>query len=218
MEWQSIQQDIQSCRRCEAEAIPYLHVPCGEKRSPPWEPRRPILLYFVSVAPPWGGVYFWDESMRDAVREGLFTALREPKVKKLLGVTVTSCRQFRDLRLFLTPAVKCPSSNGKRDHQPLRAVVRHCTRFLYEELLAAEPERILALGKVPFESVCKMFGINAPKKVELFRQRVVWVQLGSRQVPFSGTYFVGTKRHKGFPCIVEDITQLLELNPRSTSG
>lgn len=213
MEWQSIQQHIQSCRRCEAETIPYLHVPSGEKRSPPWEPRRPILLYFVSVAPPWGGAYFWDESERDAVREGLLTALREP-----LGVAVTNCRQFRDLRLFLTPSVKCPSSKGNKDHQPLRAVVGHCARFLYEELLAAEPERILALGRVPFESVCKMFGIDAPKKVVQFRQRVAWVRLGSRQVPFAGTYFAGNNRHKGFPFIVEDITRLLELNPRGISG
>lgn len=56
------------------------------------------------------------------------------------------------------------------------------------------------------------------RKVVQFRQRVAWVRLGSRQVPFAGTYFAGKNRHKGFPFIVEDITRLLELNPRGISG
>src|SRR5438309_1081421 len=103
--WEAIQREIQGCRRCEADGVPHLRVPRHEKRKPPWEPLRPVRLYFVSVAPPWGGPYFWDETVRDAVREGLFAALHEA-----LGVAVGSCREFRDLRMFLTPAVKCPSS------------------------------------------------------------------------------------------------------------
>ena len=101
MDWQLIQKEIQTCRRCEAEAVPYLRVPFGDKRKPPWKPLRPVRLYFVSVAPPRGGAYFWDETEWDAVREGLFTALREP-----LRVAVTNCRQFRDLRFFLLPGAE----------------------------------------------------------------------------------------------------------------
>ena len=71
------------------------------KRRPPWEPLRPIRLYFISVAPPWGGAYFWDETKPDAVREGLFSALRER-----LGVAVQRCPDFRDLRLFPPPAAR----------------------------------------------------------------------------------------------------------------
>ena len=123
--WESAQNEFQACRRCEQEQVRYLRVPAGEKRNPPWEPLLPIRLYFVSVAPPWGGAYFWDETARDAVRDGLFRALR-----KTLLTEVTTCRQFRDLHLFLTPAVKCPSAKtnniqgGKdRDHPPSSTAV-----------------------------------------------------------------------------------------------
>ena len=92
MDWQSIQQTIQNCRRCQAESVAYLRVPCEEKRKPTIEPIRPIRLYFVSVAPPWGGAYFWDETNWDAFREGLFTALRKP-----VGGAIDSCRQFTDM-------------------------------------------------------------------------------------------------------------------------
>lgn len=213
MDWHSTQQAIQVCRRCEAECVQYLNVPRGEKRSPPWQPARPVRLYFVSVAPPWGGAYFWDETQRDAVRERLFAALREP-----LGVPITSCQQFRDLHLFLTPAVKCPSSKEDKDHQPLRAAIRHCASFLRDELLDAEPERILALGRVPFRGVCKMFGVDVPRTVAQSRARVTWVRMGTREVPLLGTYFVGNNRHGKFPAIVEDIARLLELKPRCTNG
>jgi len=210
MSWELTQAAIQNCHRCETEAIPYLHVPTNEKRRPPWEPLRPVRMFFVSVSPPWGGAYFWDESQRDAVRDGLFAALRKP-----LGVKVTTCLQFRDLGLFLTPAVKCPSSKNDKDHQPSRMAIRYCSCFLYDELLAAAPERILALGRVPFESVCNMFGIDAPKDVVQFRKRVSWVRLGKKEVPLIGTYFAGNNRHRGFSAIVEDIGRLLELSPRN---
>jgi uracil-DNA glycosylase len=208
--WQSTQQEIQTCRRCEAQSVPYLRVPEGEKRKPPWEPIRPVRLYFVSVAPPWGGAYFWDETQRDSVRERLFRALHEP-----LGIAVTSCRQFRDLGFFLTPAVKCPSSKDDKDRQPSGAAVRNCVGFLHEELRVADPERILALGRVPFQSLCGLFGIAAPKNVALFRERAAWVRVGSKEVPMAGTYFAGTNRHGGFSAIVEDIGRLLDLSPRN---
>ena len=209
MDRQSIQQTIQNCRRCEAESVAYLRVPCEEKRKPTYEPIRPIRLYFVSVAPPGGGAYFWDETNRDAVREGLFTALRKP-----VGAAIDSCRQFRDMQFFLTPAVKCPSAKSNRDYQPSRLAIRHCANFLYEELLASEPERILALGMVPFNSLCSIFHIDAPKKAAEFRKRTWWVKLGATKIPLSGTYFPGNNRHKGFPAIVQDIDRMLRLSPK----
>jgi uracil-DNA glycosylase len=213
MSWESTQAAIQSCRRCEAEAVPYLCAPISQKRRPPWEPLRPIRLFFVSVAPPWGGAYFWDESRRDAVRDGLFAALRAP-----LGVTVTTCRQFCDLGLFLVPAVKCPSSKNDKDHPPSRGAIRHCGGFLRDELLAAQPDRILALGRVPFDALCKIFGIAASKNVSEFRTRPKWVRVGPKEVPLAGTYFSGNNRHRGFPAIVQDIDRLLELTPRQANA
>ena len=213
MTWQSTQQAIQVCRRCEEQGVPYLRVPRREKRQPPWEPLQPVRLYFVSVAPPWGGAYFWDETRPDAVRDGLFRALREP-----LGIEVTNCRQFRDLHLFLTPAVKCPSSKDNKDYRPSSRAVHGCARFLHEELRVADPERILALGGVPFQSLCELFGITAPRNVAKSREHITWVQVGSKEVPMAGTYFTGNNRHRGFSAIVEDIGRLLTLSPRETSG
>ena len=214
MDWESIQQAIQNCRTCEVESVPHLSVPCEGKRKPTWEPVRPVRLYFVSVAPPWGDAYFWDESKRDAVRKGLFTALRKP-----LDIVVNNCAQFRDIRLFLTPAVKCPSTKSNRDHQPSRLAVRNCANFLRDELVAAEPERILALGRVPFHSLCSIFDIiDPPKKVAEFRTGIWWVKLGARKVPLSGTYFPGNNRHKGFSAIVQDIERILRLPPKDNDA
>jgi uracil-DNA glycosylase len=213
MDWQAIQAGIRTCRHCEEKAVPHLRVPCGDKRSPPWAPLGPVRLYFVSVAPPWGGAYFWDESGRDAVREGLFTALRKP-----LGVPVRNCRQFRDLRLFLTPAVKCPSSKNGKDHAPSTSAVNNCGHFLRSELLAARAERILALGRTPFASLCDIFKLDAPREVASFRKDVWWVRLGATEVPLTGTYFPGNDRHKGFPMIGDDIGRLLAVNPRTPNS
>jgi uracil-DNA glycosylase len=210
MSWQSIQQTIRACRRCEEEAVVHLRVPSEEKRKPPWEPLRPVRLYFVSVAPPWGGAYFWDETQPDAVREGLFAALREP-----LGVSVATCRQFLEQRLFLTPAVKCPSEKGGNDHQPSRSAVKNCGRFLRSELAAADPERILALGRRPFDALCHIFDLEAPTNVADFRKQTWWVRVGQRQVPLSGTFFAGNNRHQGFEFIIQDVKRLLKLAPRN---
>jgi len=209
IDWSLIQTRVQACRRCEQKPVLRLRVPAAEKRRPPWEPLTPVRLYFVSVAPPWGGAYFWDETARDDVRKGLFSALRKP-----MGVDVDSCRQFRTLGLFLTPAVKCPSSKGENDHAPSRAAMKNCSNFLGAELTAAKAERILALGAVPFQTLCDIFGIDAPTRVKRFRGQVWWVRLGEMDVPFAGTYFPGNNRHKGFDKIVEDIDGLLRLEPR----
>lgn len=210
MDWQSIQQAIQSCRDCEAKAVPYLSVPSGGKRKPLLEPMRPVRIYFVSVAPPWGGAYFWDESRRDAVRAGIFRALGA-----VLGEEIVTCRQFRDMRFFLTPAVKCPSMKDDRDHKPQHVAVRNCEDFLRAELLASEAERILALGKVPFKSLCEIFSIrNPPQESAEFRKQTWWVQLGARKIPFSGTYFPGNNRNRQQPFVEHDIARILELFPK----
>jgi uracil-DNA glycosylase family 4 len=211
--WASTQQQIQACRWCEEQRIRDLHVPPDAKRTPPWEPVRPVRLYFVSVAPPWGGAYFWDETARDAVREGLFRALRTP-----LATQVTTCRQFRDLRLFLTPAVKCPSARANRDHAPSRLAVKQCAGFLHAELTAAQPERLLALGAVPFMALCDIFHLDAPRRVGKFRGHIWWVHLWKTQVPLAGTYFPGNNRHRGFDKIVEDIARLLQREPRTAEA
>lgn len=216
IEWQSVQQTIQSCRRCEVEAVVHLHVPTGEKRKPPQEPVKPVRLYFVSVAPPWGGAYFWDETKRDAVREGLFRAL-----SLALGEEITTCRQFRDMGFFLTPAVKCPSTRSNHDHPPHRQAVNNCVGFLLDELLSIQPERILALGKVPFLSLCKIFDISRDKSednVSVFHKKTWLVDLGEQKTPLGGTYFPGNNRHRGFSAIAQDIERILSLNPRGNDG
>lgn len=212
MDWETIQQDIQTCRCCEIQHVANLRVPCAAKCNPPWEPLRPVRLYFVSVAPPWGGDYFWDETNRDAVREGLFKALRS--LPKPLNGVINSCRQFRDVGLFLTPAVKCPSSKSEKDSKPSPPAVANCAHFLHSELITAEPERILALGQVPFRALCQLFRLDAPSEVAEFRKNVAWVHIGKKQVPLMGTYFPGNNRHRGFTSIIEDIGSLLDLAPK----
>lgn len=209
VEWQSVQQAIQSCRRCEVEAVAHLHVPSGEKRQLPREPVRPVRLYFVSVAPPWGGAYFWDETKRDAVREGLFTALQGA-----IDGEVRNCEQFLAHRFYITPAAKCPSSKRNRDHPPSRLAVSNCASFLLEELLAAQPERILALGGTPFESLRNLFKLNASTRVGEIRKTIWWVKLGKGEVPLSGTYFSGNNRNRQRPLVEVDIKRILEEYPR----
>lgn len=216
MEWRAVQESIQGCRRCEVEQVPYLRVPQGKKRIPPSEPVRPIRLYFVSVAPPWGGAYFWDESKRDAVRVGLLRAL-----SLALREDITTCRQFRDMGFFLTPAVKCSSAKNNHDHPPHRQAVKNCTGILRDELLSIQPERILALGKVPFMSLCRIFGIGRDESedgVAVFHKKTWLVDLGNQRTPLGGTYFPGNNRHRGFSVIVQDIERILSLNPRGNDG
>jgi uracil-DNA glycosylase family 4 len=212
-EWQVIQQAIQTCRRCETEQVPYLKVPRGQKRKPSSRPVRPVRLYFVSVAPPWGGAYFWDETKRDAVREGLFTALISA-----VGMKIRNCDEFIVNSFFLSPAVKCPSMCKEKDHAPSRQAIRYCQNFLLDELLAAQPERILALGKVPFESLCDRFNLRASKKVSEFRKEIWRVRLGGKEVLLSGTYFPGNNRNNQRPLIEQDINRILKEFPRNDSA
>ena len=118
-------------------------------------------------------------------------------------------------KLDSNPEKPREEKKGKKDYRPSRLAVRNCSKFLKDELLAAEPERILAMGKVPFQSLCDLFSIEAPKRVADFRKHIWWVRLGSREIPMSGTYFPGNNRHQGFDAIVKDIEKILELTPRS---
>jgi uracil-DNA glycosylase family 4 len=208
VDWHSTQGAIGSCRRCADESVLRLRVPNAEKRKPPFAPMSPVRLYFVSVAPPWGGSCFWDETTRDSVREGLFKA-----IQNAVGTPISSCLQFRELRFFLTPMVKCPSEKDARDHAPSPVAVRNCVPFLLSELQAARPERILALGKVPFGGLCSLFGLKAPKKLNEFRRETFWVQMGAQQVPLAGTYFPGNNRHNSFALIENDILRILAQDP-----
>ena len=102
-----------------------------------------------------------------------------------------------------------------RDHPPSSKAVANCAELLRSEIMAANPERILALGAVPFRGLCDLFGIAAPRQVAKFRGRVWWIRLGKRDVPIAGTYFTGNNRHRGFEKIVEDVRHMLNLEPRT---
>jgi len=112
--------------------------------------------------------------------------------------------------------VKCPSEKDGHDHgTPEDQAIRNCLEHLRAELECAAPDRILALGGVPFQSLSELFRLDdAPEKVEDFHGRVWWVRIGAREVPLSGTYFAGTKRHTHFDDIPTDIDRLLSLQPR----
>lgn len=211
MIWNNTQQEIQSCRRCEMQYVTGVKVPSGEKRRPPWEPLSPVRLYFVSVAPPYGGDYFWDETKYDAVRDGLFKALRS--LPRPIDKPITTCREFWEAGFFLTPAVKCPSSNAERDVKPSAQAIANCLDFLRSELVIAEPQRILALGRIPFNALCQVFGLAKRHRVKEFRKTIEWVNIGQKEVPLMGTYFPGNNRHRGFESVIEDIDRLLELAP-----
>ena len=130
---------------------------------------------------------------------------------------MTTCRQFWEQRLFLTPAVKCPSEKDGNDHQPSSYAVKNCGQFLQSELSAAEPERILALGRRPFEALRYIFGLEAPTTVAEFRKQTWWVRIGQRDVPLTGTFFSGNNRHRGFELIIQDVGRILKLTPRNAS-
>jgi hypothetical protein len=187
--------------------VKYLSVPANRKRKPPIPPPEHTRLYFVSVAPPWGGAYFWDESRHDAVRDGLFHALR------LAGENVHTCSDFVKRGFYLTPAVKCPSQEDGKDHHPASAAIANCRPLLLAELEQAMPERILALGQTPFKALCGLFSISAPHTVRDYHDQNWSVRLGSRSVIVAGTYFSGNDRHGGFSngSIVKDIRRLLSL-------
>jgi Uracil DNA glycosylase superfamily len=188
--------------------VEWLSVPADRKRKPPFPPPAHTRIYFISVAPPWGGAYFWDESRRDAVRQGLFHALRLAGEK-----SIDSCSDFVKRGFYLTPAVKCASHEDDKDHHPAPAAIANCRPFLLAELEHVMPDRILALGQTPFRALCGLFSISAPHTVRDYHDQHWSARLGSRSVIVAGTYFTGNDRHGGFSSgsIVKDIRRLLSL-------
>ena len=218
--WETAQNQIEECRRCENDKVQYLVVP-ENKRHPSFPPPQSIRLLFISVAPPWGGSYFWykpppdsldNPPPDDGLRNGLFRTLNE--ALKKTGQSISTLSEFRDQGYFLVPAVKCPSCKNGNDHLPASTAIKNCAPFLHKECKSLSPERILALGKIPMQSVSKVFNIKIPPRVERFREKTFWVTLGNREIPLMGTYFPGNNRHRGFEDIVTDIRQILSKSPR----
>lgn len=210
MEWPLVQTQIDNCRRCEQEAVRYLVVPSGQKRHPPYPPPVPTRLLFVSVAPPWGGDYFWDESKHDKVREGLFSALATAT-----GQQFNSVRAFREAGYFLIPGVKCPSQKCGKDHEPSAMAIKNCASHLVGEIGLSHAERILALGREPMKSVSHALELEFPGMVHEYRRKLLWGRIAGHLVPVAGTYFPGNNRHKGFAKIAEDIKWILAQEPKS---
>ncbi len=211
MSWVEVQNQIDDCRRCEQGPVPYLHVPLGAKRHPLYSPPNPTQILFVSVAPPWGGDYFWDESTADKMRQGLFEALL-----CVTGRKFTSVRDFHSAEYFLVPAAKCPSHKGNKDHAPHGMAIGNCAQHLRSEIQIAQPKRILALGLLAMKAVSKTFELNIPSRIEEICRRVWWVKTESSMIPIAGTYFPGNKRHQGFDRIPESISELLALEPKQS--
>lgn len=213
MTWSQIQETIDGCRRCETERVRHLRVPSSVKRHPAFSPPDPTRIYFISVAPPWGGAYFWDESARDAVREGLFAALHTA-----IGKRFDTCADFYQHGFHLSPAVKCPSEQDGKDHRPPTKALKNCESYLHAELECALPERILALGALPFQTLSRLFSLDAPDRLEDCHGRIWWATIGRREVPVSGTYFPGNDRHGGLHHVPADIRNLLAVEPRTRAA
>ena len=96
----------------------------------------------------------------------------------------------------------------------MTAAITNCSAFLRSELFAAQPERILALGRHPFEALCHIFALNASKTVADFRTNVWWAQFGATKVALSGTFFPGNNRHNGRDLIPQDIARMLSFEPQ----
>ena len=207
MIWTEIQEEIDRCRICENREIPHLIVPIGVKRHPILDPPRPTRLLFVSVAPPQGGAYFWDETQDDRLRTGLFKSLNYSG----------SVHQFCKEGFYLVPAVKCPSESEGRDINPSPAAIASCARHLKDEIATCKPERILALGRCALAALAKVFGLRKSGKINKDRHVYFWVVVDDQVVPIGVTYFPGNRRHGHFDLIAKDITRILNLEPRRTT-
>ncbi len=210
MSWHEAQNRVDHCRCCDERCVPYLKVPVGPKRHPPYPPQQSTRLFFVSVAPPYGGSYFWDETRQDDVREGLFLAIAEAS-----GQRFASVPEFLDAGYFLVPGVKCPSEKDGNDHKPSIKAIKNCTSHLSVELEICRAERLLAFGGDPMKSVSIALEFKAPRLVREYRRKLWWRQIGGHWIPAAGTYFPGNNRHQGFQEIVGDIGWILDQEPRS---
>lgn len=205
MNWDQIQNCIDNCRTCEQNEVYYLKVPVGNKRHPIKPPPSPTKLLFISVAPPWGGAYFWDESKPDGLRKGLFEAIEAATSEHFKCM-----EEFWNAGYFLVPAVKCRSGKSGKDHKPLISAIKNCVSHLKDEMELIQPERILALGAIPMKSISIAFGLDkVPEKVTCFYGKSWKIEIVGRSISVAGTYFPGNKRHQGFSDIIETINNLL---------
>jgi uracil-DNA glycosylase len=211
IKWAKLQSKIHSCRICEAQDIRYIRVPKAEKHYPPYAPPKPTKLFFVSVAPPFGGKYFWAEQP-NGLRRGLFDAIAQAT-----GQLCISLSDFLAKGFFILPGVKCPSERNGFDYRPQSKAIANCSSYLRNEITLAQPERILALGCDPMQSLSIALGFKAPPRVCDYRQKFWWVQLGNRWIPVAGTYFAGNNRHRSFEKIVRDINWILQQKPKSSA-
>jgi uracil-DNA glycosylase len=155
--------------------VAYLRVPAGSKRHPPYSPSEATRILFISVAPPWGGDYFWDETKPDKVRQGLFTALC-----RATGENFSSVSEFQSAGYFLVPGVKCPSEENNKDHLPHARAINHCSSHLVAEMRISRPERILALGQseTSHSIACRVTIVPSfPNWSEKSMCRILWVVL-----------------------------------------
>ena len=208
VKWPILQAQIHNCHICEAQNVSYIKVPKGEKHQPPYGPPQPTRLFFVSVAPPSGGKYFWAEQS-NGLRRGLFTAIAQAT-----GQRFTSMRDFWAAGFFLLPGVKCPSEKDGYDYRPQSKAILNCSSYLRHEIELAQPERILALGCDPMQSLSAALGFKSPKKVHDYRQRFWQAKIGKRWIPVAGSYFAGNNRHRSFDKIVKDIDWILHQEPK----
>ena len=161
---------------------------------------------------PGGGSYFWDEDVRDNLRDGLFDVLQEAT-----GVKFESVRQFWEAGYYLVPGVKCPSQKAGKDQPPAQIAIRNCASHLKGEIELSGADRILALGRIPVRSVAAALHLKIPRKVLGYRGKLWWTMMAGRLIPVAGTYFAGNDRHQGFENIVEDIKWILGQQPKTPS-
>lgn len=212
LSWDRVQSNIEECRICQHQQVRYLMVPDDGKRHPSYPPPQPTKLLFISVAPPRGGSYFWDEAARDNLRDGLFEILEEAT-----GVKFESVHQFWKAGYYLIPGVKCPSQMDGNDQPPARIALRNCASHLKCEIEQCGADRILALGRTPVRSLAAALHLKIPRKVLEYRGQLWWPMIAGRSVPVAGTYFAGNDRHQGFESIVEDIKWILDQQPKGSN-
>lgn len=209
--WHASQRAIDRCRVCEASHVPRLRVPEGAKRHPAGAPPSRVRLLCISVAPPWGGAYFWEESRPDGLRAGLLGLLSQAT-----GEPVGSLAEFRRRGFFLVPAVKCPSEREGRDTAPAARAIENCSGHLLAEISAMAPERIAALGRVPLRAMRVLLGRPRRLRLRDFVGRIETVELAGRRVLLGATCFPGNNRHRGREASLRAIRGLLASRPRSS--
>lgn len=115
-DWQSIQGEIPSCRKCREE-LPDLQVD-----APPGQdyidcisrflPSSPVRILFIGVAPPERGQHFYNTTSSDRLRRGLFNILRElSQFSEDASSDEAKLREFSERGFFFLHMAKCARQN-----------------------------------------------------------------------------------------------------------